>query len=54
VPAEWKENPKLGQWCYVLRRSYRKGTLSADHIKHLKEIGFEWEHVKELKRRSFT
>jgi len=54
VPTEWDQNPKLGQWCYVLRRSYRKGTLSADHIKRLEEIGFEWEHVKELKRRSFT
>ncbi len=45
VPAEWDQNSKLGQWCYVLRRSYRKGTLSADHIKRLEEIGFEWERI---------
>jgi hypothetical protein len=43
VPTEWDQNPKLGQWCYVLRRSYRKGTLSADHIKRLEEIGFVLE-----------
>ena len=52
VPAEWDQNPKLGQWCYVLRRSYRKGTLSADHIKRLEEIGFEWERIAPKMRSS--
>lgn len=42
VPAEWKENPELGQWCYVQRRTYRKGKLSAERIQRLEEIGFEW------------
>ncbi|MEQ1726663.1 MAG: Helicase associated domain protein [Sphingopyxis sp.] len=45
VPTEWDPNLKLGQWCYVLRRSYRKSTLSADHIKRLEEVGFEWERI---------
>ena len=47
VPAEWGENPELGQWCYVLRRSYRKGTLSAEHIKRLEEVGFVWKRKKQ-------
>lgn len=51
VPTEWDQNPKLGQWCYVLRRSYRKGTLSADHIKRLEEIGFEWERIARVGRK---
>jgi hypothetical protein len=43
VPAEWEQNPKLGQWCYVLRRSYRKGSLSVERILRLEQLGFVWE-----------
>ena len=49
VPAEWEENPDLGQWCYVQRRTYRKGKLSAERIQRLEKIGFVWERNKKLR-----
>lgn len=33
---------KLGQWCEVLRRSKKRGTLSKDRIMKLDKIGFPW------------
>jgi len=46
VPAEWKENPKLGQWCNVQRRTYRKNKLSAERIQRLEKLGFVWERLE--------
>jgi len=43
VPAIWKDNPSLGMWCYVQRRTYRVNKLSPDHIKRLEQLGFVWE-----------
>lgn len=34
--------PDPGIWVSAQRTAYRKGTLSADRIKALEEIGFEW------------
>lgn len=33
----------LGRWLMGQRAAYRKGTLSANRIKQLESIGFEWE-----------
>ncbi len=46
VPAKWEENPELGQWCYVQRRTYRKNKISPERINRLEQIGFVWEHRK--------
>lgn len=42
VPAEWKGNPKLGRWCSTLRRIYKGSKLSAERIRQLEQLGFEW------------
>ena len=43
VPSEWKENPKLGSWVKVLRRSRRNGSLDTRNIARLDTIGFSWK-----------
>jgi superfamily II DNA or RNA helicase len=48
VPARWKENPKLAWWVVEQRYDKRKGTLGADKIRRLDEIGFVWEPTKAL------
>ncbi len=42
VPDKWSENPKLANWCGSQRAAYRKGQLSADRLKRLEQLGFEW------------
>jgi hypothetical protein len=43
VPRVWiKYKSNLGQWTKTQRSKYKDGKLSADRIKHLEDIGFEW------------
>lgn len=46
VPAEWEENPELGQWCYVQRRAFRKNKISVERIRRLEQLGFVWERIE--------
>lgn len=41
VPREWKENPQLGGWVTSQRWRLKKGSLSPEKEKLLREIGFE-------------
>ncbi len=43
VPVEWKVDSKLGRWVMTQRRRKRLGSLAADRIRRLDEIGFRWE-----------
>lgn len=44
VPREYVfENEKLGYWVNLQRVSYKKGTLSANKIKLLEDIGMIWD-----------
>jgi hypothetical protein len=43
VPVSWKENPELGQWCYVQRRTFRKSKISKERVQRLEQLGFVWE-----------
>jgi len=38
-----KDDHKLRQWQYGLRRSYKNGWLTPDKIQALERIGFRWE-----------
>lgn len=42
VPGKWKEDRSLGRWVEHQRVLYRQGTISADHRRRLKKLGFEW------------
>ncbi len=42
VPAKWSEDVPLGHWVGVQRHFKKKGMLSAERIRRLEEIGFEW------------
>jgi hypothetical protein len=42
VPAQWKENPKFGNWVLHQRSRHRKGKLEIDRIRRLNELGFVW------------
>lgn len=42
VPAKWREDTAFGHWVYNQRLFKRKGKLSAERIRRLEEIGFEW------------
>ncbi|HDY67604.1 MAG TPA: hypothetical protein ENH85_07425, partial [Candidatus Scalindua sp.] len=43
VPQKWTGNRQLGSWVSSQRAYYRDKKLSNDKIKHLEEIGFEWD-----------
>ena len=43
VPTKWKENPRLGTWCSLQRRAYKKAKLSSDRIARLASLGFQWD-----------
>jgi len=42
VPQKWKENVPLGGWVQGQRAEKKKGKLSAERIRRLEAIGFEW------------
>jgi len=42
VPRNWAEDPQLGTWVVNQRGLYYQGRLSAERIKLLEAIGFEW------------
>jgi hypothetical protein len=43
VPQKWTGNRQLGSWVSSQRGYYRDKQLSNDKIKHLEDIGFEWD-----------
>ncbi|MDB2640549.1 helicase associated domain-containing protein, partial [Akkermansiaceae bacterium] len=45
IPYSW-EDRKLAYWVSAQRQNNKKGTLSADKIKRLDEIGFVWDTTK--------
>ncbi|MDB4340663.1 Helicase associated domain protein [Akkermansiaceae bacterium] len=46
VPAKWVTDKTLANWVTAQRTNKKKGTLSADKIKRLDEIGFVWDATK--------
>jgi superfamily II DNA or RNA helicase len=42
VPDEYKLNKKLATWVGTQRQFYSRQQLSADRIRRLEEVGFEW------------
>ena len=42
VHRHWPNNPALGDWVHIQRQEYRQGILSAERIRKLNELGFEW------------
>ena len=42
VPAGYQEDKRLGSWVQMQRQAYKNNTLSANKIKLLNTIGFEW------------
>jgi len=45
---------ELAAWMDRQRDAKKKGKIPPDRLHRLEEFGFEWEHVKERKRRAFT
>ena len=43
VPATYSPDPSLGGWVARQRKAYRNGKLSADKIKLLEKLGFNWD-----------
>lgn len=43
VATEWKEDKVLGRWVEHQRARVRMGTMSSDHRRRLKKLGFQWE-----------
>ena len=50
VPAEWAENPNLGNWVVKTRLLKRKGLLSAKKVRRLNKIGFVWDTTRKRQR----
>ena len=43
VPAVWKDNPELGNWCSTQRSNYKDNKISSDRITRLEQLGFVWD-----------
>lgn len=43
VPQNYSANRALGSWVNIQRREFRKGVLSQDKTKKLRNIGFVWD-----------
>ena len=43
VPAQWKDDSKLGRWCSHQRSIYNSNKLSPDRITRLEQLGFVWD-----------
>ena len=42
VPAQYHQDPQLGQWVTTQRCRYKKGLLAKERYDELEAIGFEW------------
>ena len=42
VPRSYKPNSQLAKWVKEQRKVYSEQQLSAERIKNLEELGFEW------------
>ena len=42
VPIGWPENPQLATWVSTQRTHYKRGTLEADRVERLEDLGFDW------------
>lgn len=51
-PNQWPNTKEiyngqpLGKWCLLIRKYYKKGSLTAKQIKQLEGLGFEWDDEK--------
>ena len=53
VPRGYPENPDLGSWVTVQRKTFKSSELSEDRIARLEEIGFVWDVLKEVWEENF-
>lgn len=42
VPSQWEENPHLSNWVASQRHRRKKGSLPAERVRRLDEVGFVW------------
>jgi superfamily II DNA or RNA helicase len=54
VRLRYKPNPQLATWVATQRNFYFKQQLSADRIKKLEELGFEWDSIEAEWQRMFA
>jgi len=52
VPWEWKDNPKLAHWCSTQRERYNINKLSSDRTKRLEDLGFRFDKLRSVVRKS--
>ena len=50
VPAQWKDDPKLGSWCSTQRKAYKNNELSPDRIRRLKDLSFRFVLLESKKK----
>ncbi|WP_257616910.1 helicase associated domain-containing protein, partial [Chlamydia suis] len=53
VPGGYPENPDLGSWVSVQRKTFKSSELSEDRIARLEEIGFVWDVLEEEWEKNF-
>lgn len=50
VPMRWKDNPKLSNWVFNLRRAKtqgKSGILTSERVEELESLGFIWDPAEE-------
>uniref|UniRef100_UPI0015D90DCD helicase associated domain-containing protein n=1 Tax=Chlamydia suis TaxID=83559 RepID=UPI0015D90DCD len=53
VPHRYPQNPDLGSWVSVQRKTFKSSELSEDRIARLEEIGFVWDVLEEEWEKNF-
>uniref|UniRef100_UPI00214BFF36 helicase associated domain-containing protein n=1 Tax=Chlamydia suis TaxID=83559 RepID=UPI00214BFF36 len=53
VPQRYPQNPDLGSWASVQRKTFKSSELSEDRIARLEEIGFVWDVTEEAWEKNF-
>ncbi len=53
VPANYKDNPSLAEWCNTQRKMKKKDKLDQDKINQLHEIGFVWDQLEAAWKEQF-